>query len=153
MRAARPTLKFGRVKFGAKQTSELAAALPLAIVLALVIGAIAGWLHESEQPSGWLVFCVFAAATFVPCLPLAWVLAVDRESLAINEPNAEQSVEVHWAQAAAANSFYLAVAFAGSACAVASILGYLPIAQALLAGLLVLMGLFVACYFRQRLHG
>lgn len=78
---------------------------------------------------------------------------VDRESLTINEPNAEQSVEAHWAHLAAANSFYLAVAFAGSACAVASIMGYQPIAHALLAGLLALMGLFVACYFWQRLHG
>lgn len=96
--------RWGRSRFGGGSGALIAASLGGGAVLSLAIG----WVATLTQPDAtrvWLLFLVTAVVTLPVSSMLAWVLLVDRSTLAGAVASPEHSIEGQWYDRAAAGAF------------------------------------------------
>ncbi|MGC5076779.1 hypothetical protein [Agrococcus sp. DT81.2] len=140
---------WGRMRFGARR-SALLIAVPIGIVLAAGVGALAVWTGvagDDPLPGG----VAFAVVTVWPLTAAAWIAVVDRSSLrgALERP--EESVESSWIETASQRAFTDTLTLAGLGTAALVVTGAeLPGSVALLAVVLVGMASFGTRYLIAR---
>ncbi|MGM1029706.1 MAG: hypothetical protein ACQEWM_07505 [Actinomycetota bacterium] len=144
------TSMWGRARIGGRRHSALLIAVPIGIVLALGVGALAAWFGAAgRDPLAGAV--AFALATVWPLVALAWILVVDRTTIrgALDRP--EESVESAWIDAASQGAFRDTLGIAGLGAAALFVSGAeVPGSFALLAVVVVMMASFGIRYLVAR---
>ncbi|MEN3122340.1 hypothetical protein [Janibacter sp. LM] len=90
----------------------------LALLVAAVAGAVAGWVRADEF---WPVAVVFAACTLGPAIALGWLVFVSGHTVQ-PDPHVEDSVEARWVERACSGAFVDLVLAAGVALTLTSVL-------------------------------
>lgn len=116
------TMKCNEKRMGSgKHRLRWVVAVGVALVGAMALGAIAGWVRNDAF---WTWFAVFTSATFPALAGLSWVLIVRPiDPGAQPDPHAEESIEAAWANKAATGAFLDLLIVLGLATAATSILG------------------------------
>ncbi|WP_430592098.1 hypothetical protein [Humidisolicoccus flavus] len=138
--------RWGRVKFGERRVSAMAAALPIGAVLAVIVGFIAV-ASGTAGPHPLLGGTVFALVTVWPLAGLAWALMVDRSTLQGATDRPEESVENAWYENAASSAFTDTITIVGLSLAVLAIGGIALDARIALAGVIGVAALSFAVRF------
>lgn len=116
-----PRSRWGRSRFGGSGGTLIAVSLGLGAILASGIG----WLSmvlESGHQNPWLIFWAGAIVSLPASAGLAWVLLVDRSTLAGAPADPDASVEARWYEKAAVGAFHVLIASLGLGAAVVTFL-------------------------------
>ena len=141
--------KWGRTRFGARRPALLVA-VPIGIVLAAAVGALAAWTGvagDDPLPGG----AAFALVTVWPLTAAAWIAVVDRSTLRGALARPEDSVESSWIDTASQHAFTDTLTMVGLGTAALAVSGaQLPGSVVGVAVIVVMMATFGIRYLLAR---
>lgn len=111
--------RFGRPTFGSSQCTLIWASLLCGVIVDAAIVAVAHWVNHPDKP------LLFAGVVFVATLPSlvagAWLVMVDRDTIAGAVKDTENTVESRWYDEAAKTALHTMMWASGIGAAVLSL--------------------------------
>ncbi|MBF4995298.1 hypothetical protein ITX31_14415 [Arthrobacter gandavensis] len=141
--------KWGRGRFGGSTSHLMAASLTVGVLVSAALGWLFMVLRNGDRPL--LAFGIMAVFTLPIAAVLAWVVLVDRSTVAGALDKPEDSVESVWYDKAASGAFTDILLVGGLGCAALTFLGTEATAGLVLGGVVAFAMLdFGARYLWQK---